>query len=292
MQNNYLPQKICLLFFISLASLFMACDKTANPQPISGAASGAAKAPIWLLKKAVSTGKYNNFEKIFFYNAQHQLIRSEKKPADSSSLPGGSYYFTYNSNGLLSSYYSSPDRWDSVSLQYDAQNRLVTHSTLRSLNLYYFNYYAKNSNIIGTTFSRINIILFGKSVSFRKEYVYDAIGNVTKVLTTSKSALFPGLPAPPPPDTSLIPTTTLLTYDDHPNFLRSLQLTGPGFFEQDIVLSESILFPVLSTNNITADDTYYYRYIYNKDNLVQQVNVYHKSGNVFSRSIRFEYIRI
>ncbi|MCW3463917.1 hypothetical protein [Chitinophaga nivalis] len=271
----------------------MACEKTTSPQPISGTASGAAKAPVWLLKKVVKKGPYYEFEKTFFYNAQRQLIRSERKTTDSGYFRSKKSYFTYNSNGSLA-YITNDLQPDTVFFQYDAQNRLIAHSPIKQLRttLYNFNYYYKGNNTIGLTYCHNYIIMWRMATSYRSEYVYNAAGNITKILSTSSSVALPGFPPPPPPDTSHTPIETYLTYDNRLNYSRSLQLDRPGILALDLVSDEGEFYPVIPANNITDDGSYYYRYIYNKDNLVEQVKIYSKYDNTLEASARLEYTRI
>ncbi|MCW3463918.1 hypothetical protein [Chitinophaga nivalis] len=296
MKKNPLSTQVCLLT-IFLVFLFTSCDKTVIPLPVSGTTGGtansAAKAPVWLLKKVIKTGPYSLFEKTFFYNAQHQLIRSERKTTDSGYFRSKKLYFSYNSNGSLA-YITNDLQPDTFFFQYDAQNRLIAHSPIKQskTTLYNFNYYYKGNNTIGSTYCHNYIIMWGSAASYRREYVYDAAGNITKILGTSKSASSIGLPPPPPPDTTLVPKETLLTYDNRLNYSRSLQVDRPGILAQDLIADEGKFYPVIPANNITDDGSYYYQYIYNADNLVEQVNVYYKFDNALAASARLEYVRL
>ncbi|MCW3463919.1 hypothetical protein [Chitinophaga nivalis] len=291
MKKHPLSIHICLLL-ICVAAQFTACNKTVSPLPVSGTASSTVKAPIWLLTRVVKTGPDYQFEKTFFYNAQHQLIRAERKPKDSSYPQPKTQYFTYDSNGLLS-YVVTNIQKDTIFLQYDTQNRLIAHSPVRQWNttLYHFNYYYKGNNTIGVTYYHNQIIMVAQAASYRKEFVYDAAGNIIKTLSTSRTFFF-GNPTAVP-DTSQIPTERILTYDNHPNFSRALQGNGPGILlAVELGSDNGEYFPVLPVNNISDDGFYYYRYTYNKDGLVQQANVYTKYNNALVASARFEYTRI
>ncbi|MCW3463920.1 hypothetical protein [Chitinophaga nivalis] len=287
MKKTYQSTQV-LFLFISLFLTFSACKKNATPLSMSGSTSASnSKASQWLLSKKTTTGPANTAVKTYFYNAQHQLTRSVSSNQDTTTSPFTEYY-TYNSNGLLS-YITNSRRQDTIFFQYDQQNRLISHSGLGNVSGFpnYFKYYYKANNISGVTYYT-NGALFTVSSNHRTEHVYDAAGNIITILKTSVSAIysFPGQA----PDTSLIPIVTRLTYDDRPNVSRSLNINGPGHLAA--VDGHSGYYPIFSANNVTDDGFYYYRYTYNKNNLVQSVSRYDKYSNTQISTTRFEYIKI